>query len=318
MSIPFIDGEQVNKLLPMQECIGVMETMFRSLANKTAGQPLRSVMWLPERKGLLGMMPGYAIDNKVMGIKVISVFHGNRQLNLPSHQGMVMLLDADNGTPLAVFDAKEITAIRTAAASAVATKLLAREDSKVLAIIGSGEQAERHIEAVCSVRNIEQINLYSRHQHHAEVLADKIKASHNSNISVCHIAEACVKEADIICTVTSSSTPVIQYDWLRPGTHINAVGACTPHAQEIDAATMVNAKLFTDSYESVYNEPGDFLILFKEGLITKEHIIGEMAEVITRQKPGRESDKEITLFKSLGIAAEDIFSAHHIYKKLSR
>lgn len=317
MPLLFIDSEQLKELLPMNECIPVMEEMFISLANNRTGQPLRSIMWLPAKKGLLGMMPGYAVDKGVMGIKVISVFHGNRQLGLPSHQGIVMLMDANNGTPLMTFDAKEITAIRTAAASAVATKLLAREEAAILTIIGSGEQAERHIESVCLVRNIKQINIFSRNTGNANSLADKLKHQYPIDFAVYTDAAAAVKEADIICTVTSSSNPVIKADWIKPGTHINAVGACTPNAQEIDSSLMVNSKLYTDCYESIYTEPGDFLIPFKEGLIGKEQVVGEIGEVLVGDKPGRMNKEEITLFKSLGIAAEDIFSAFHVYTKIT-
>ncbi|MBI1782146.1 MAG: ornithine cyclodeaminase family protein, partial [Sphingobacteriales bacterium] len=288
----------------------------RSLANKTTGQPLRSIMWLPDKKGLLGMMPGYATDYGVMGIKVISVFHGNRQKALPSHQGVVMILDSNNGTPLMLFDAKEITSIRTAAASAVATKLLSNENAACLAIIGSGEQAERHIEAVCEVRNVRQINLWSRNQQNAQNLANKLKTKYSASFKVFSNPADAAKEADIICTVTSSTQPVISFDWIKAGAHINAIGACTPNAQEIDSATMVNARLYCDCYDSIYNEPGDFLIPFKQGLITKENVIGEIGEVIIGTKPGRQSFSDITLYKSLGIAAEDIFSAFHIYHKL--
>lgn len=317
MSIPFIDNEKIHNLLPMHECIEVMENMFRSLANKTAGQPLRSIMWLPGKKGLLGMMPGYTTDNGMMGIKVISVFHGNRQTGLPSHQGVVMLLDANNGNPLMLFDAKEITSIRTAAASAVATKFLANENAECLAIIGSGEQAEWHIEAISHVRNIKQINLSSRHQSNAEQLTEKLKKKYSASFFVYEKAVDAVREADIICTVTSSSQPVVLFDWIKPGTHINAVGACTPNAQEIDTATMIRSKVYTDCYDSIFNEPGDFLIPYKEGLITKENVIGEIGEVITGTKPGRQNQTDITLYKSLGIAAEDIFAAYHIYEKLN-
>lgn len=316
MSIPFIDNKKIDELLPMRECIVVMEDMFRSLAHKTTGQPLRSIMWLPGKKGLLGMMPGYAVEKGIMGIKVISVFHGNKQNGLPSHQGIVMLLDAGNGTPLMLLDAKEITSIRTAAASAVATKFLANDKAESLAIIGSGEQAERHIEAICQVRNISQINVWSRNRQNAEELAEKLKLKYSAPFNVVGSAKEVVKDADIICTVTSASQPVIAYDWIKPGAHINAVGACTPNAQEIDAATMMNAKLYCDCYESVFNEPGDFLIPFQQGLITKEKITGELSEVITGTKPGRQKQIEITLYKSLGIAAQDIFSACHIYQKL--
>ena len=177
LDIPFIDKERIASLLTMQECILVMEKMFRSLANGEATQPLRSLMWLPGRKGLLGMMPGYDKTAEVMGIKLISVFHGNRDKGYPSHQGVVVLFDANNGQPLMIFDASEITALRTAAASALATKLLSREDAELLSIIGSGEQAERHIESILLVRKIRQINIWSRNEKNATSLANKISGA---------------------------------------------------------------------------------------------------------------------------------------------
>ncbi len=312
----FINKEKVASLLPMNECIQVMEKMFRSLANGECIQPLRSLMWLPGKKGLLGMMPGYASELGMMGIKVISVFHANRDTGFPSHQGVVILFDAQHGQPLMFFDAEEITAVRTAAASAVATKLLSRENSETLAIIGSGEQAKRHIEAMLLVRDIKQINLWSRNEKNARQLANEIKGEYNIAFNLKKKAEDAVRNADIICTVTSSSQPVVMAEWIANGTHINAVGSSTPNARELDTAAVLRSKLFTDRYESVFNEAGDFLIPKKEGVINNDHVKAEIGEVLLGLKKGRENNNEITLFKSLGIAAEDIFSAWHIYQKI--
>jgi alanine dehydrogenase len=315
----FVNKEKIASLLPMEECIEVMEKMFRSLAAGECVQPLRSMMWLPGRTGLLGMMPGYAAKFGVMGIKVISVFHGNREAGLPSHQGVVMLFDAQHGQPLMLFDAGEITAIRTAAASAVATRLLSRENSERLAIIGSGEQAKRHIEAMLLVRKIKQVNLWSRNEKNARELAEKISSQYKSQykmtVRVTKNVKETVKHTDIICTVTSSKEPVVMGEWIAAGTHINAVGSSTPATRELDTAALVKSKLFTDCYESLLNEAGDFLIPKKEGAVTDEHIKAEVGEVLSGTKKGRENDEEITLFKSLGIAAEDIFAAWHIYEK---
>src|SRR6266540_4354536 len=180
----FVNKEKIVSLLPMNDCIEVMEEMFRSLASGECIQPLRSMMWLPDRHGLLGMMPGHAKSLGVMGIKVISVFHGNRDADLPSHQGVVILFDAQHGQPLMIFDANEITAIRTAAASAVATRLLSRDNSELLAIIGSGELAKRHIEAMLLVRKIKQVNLWSRNQKNARELAEKISSQYKIVVRV--------------------------------------------------------------------------------------------------------------------------------------
>jgi ornithine cyclodeaminase len=312
----FIPQQKIASLLPMHECISVMENMFLSLAAGECLQPLRSLMWLPDRHGVLGMMPGYASNPGVMGIKVISVFHGNREAGLPSHQGVVILFDAKHGQPLMIFDALEITAIRTAAASAVATQVLSRKESTTLAIIGSGEQAKRHIEAMLLVRNIKQINIASRNEKNARDLAEQTASLYNIPVEAKQNIKEAVVDADIICTVTSSKEPVIMRDWIAPGTHINAIGSSTPAARELDTATIVHSKLFTDCYESIFNEAGDFLIPKKEGAITDAHVKAELGEVLSGTKKGRENDEEITVFKSLGIAAEDIFSAWHVYEKV--
>jgi ornithine cyclodeaminase len=215
------------------------------------------------------------------------------------------------------FDGLEITAIRTAAASAVATKLLSRKNSSTLAIIGSGEQAKRHIEAILFVRNIKQINIWSRNKKHAKDLAEQTFSKYNIPVQAADNVKEAVTNADIICTVTSSREPVLFGEWIAAGTHINAVGSSVAAARELDTAAIINSKLFTDRYESLFNEAGDFLIPKKEGVVTDDHVKAEIGEVLSGTKKGREDDKEITVFKSLGIAAEDIFSAYHIYEKIN-
>jgi len=318
MDPSFINKEKIASLLPMKECVEIMEEMFRALSSGQCVQPLRTIMWLPNRVGLLGMMPGHSEALGVMGIKVISVFHSNRNLGLPSHQGVVILFDAKHGQPLMIFDAAEITAIRTAAASAVATRLLSRENSKLLAIIGSGEQAERHIEAISLVRKLKQVNIWSRNEDHSAELAEKISNRVSLAVSIEKTAQDASRNADIICTVTSSQQPVIHRDWISDGAHINAVGSSTAVSRELDSSTIVRSVLFTDCYESLFNEAGDFLIPQKEGAVTENHVRGEIGEVLLGRKKGRQSDEEITVFKSLGIAAEDIFAAWHIYQKVNK
>src|SRR4030095_11273673 len=313
----FVNKEKIASHLPMEECIDVMEKMFRSLAAGECLQPLRNIMRIPDGSGVLGMMPGHAAKLGVMGIKVITVFPANCESGLPSHQGVVMLFDAKNGQPLMLFDALEITAIRTAAASAVATKLLSRENSSTLAIIGSGEQAKRHIEAMLLVRNIRNINIWSRTEKNAKQLVNELSGEYNFNIHVKKNVQMAVEHADIFCTVTSSKEPIVMGDWIASGTHINAVGSSTAAARELNTAAIVKSKLFTDCYESLFNEAGDFLIPKKEETVTDEHVKGEIGEVLSGTKKGRENDEEITVFKSLGISAEDIFSAYHIYQKIN-
>jgi alanine dehydrogenase len=309
----YLDRKRVAALLPMDDCITVMEQTFRSLAAGNTLQPLRTLMWLPDKSGILGMMPGYAKNPDILGIKVITIFHANGALGLPSHQGVVILFDAKQGTPLLILDATEITAIRTAATSALATKLLARKDATHLAILGTGEQAERHIQAISLVRSIDRITIWGRNNDHAETLARKFK-----NTQIAPTAKEAVSDADIICTVTASREPILYGEWIPEGAHINAVGSCTPATRELDTAAVVHASLFTDRYESLFKEAGDFLIPKQEGAITEDHVKGELGEVLTGTKPGRENSEEITLFKSLGIAAEDLYAAWHIYQNMQK
>jgi ornithine cyclodeaminase len=324
----FLDKQRIARLLPMDECITVMEEMFRSLSKGDCLQPLRSLMWLPDHSGLLGMMPGYSTGSgasvlpgtanspSILGIKVITIFHANHSLGLPSHQGVVILFDATHGTPLLLLDAAEITAIRTAAASAVATRLLAREDASRLAILGTGEQAERHIESISHVRNLTTITIWGRNPAHAEDLSRRMSSRYNISIRTAATPQAAVSNADIICTLTSSPSPILHGTWLTDGAHINAVGSCTPSTRELDSTAVRRSRLFTDRYESLFREAGEFLIPKSEGLISEDDVHGEIGEILTQTRPGRRDHAEITLFKSLGIAAEDLFAARHIYDKL--
>lgn len=307
----YLNKEKIAALLPMTECIPLMEDMFRALADGECLQPLRSLMWLPNKSGLLGMMPAYA--RSILGIKVITIFPGNGAAGYPSHQGIVILFDGKHGQPLMLFDAAEITAIRTAAASAVATRLLSRQDSERLAIIGTGEQAEKHIEAILLVRNIRQIHLWGRNPTHTAALQDKIIRKYKIPIEIKNTVQTAVETADIICTVTAAAQPILHGAWIPKGAHLNVVGSCTPQAREVDSSAILHSSLFTDCYESIFKEAGDFLIPKKEGLITDSHVKGELGEVLSGAKTGRESKEEITLFKSLGIASEDLYSACHIY-----
>jgi ornithine cyclodeaminase len=305
----------------MQDCISVMERMFRSLSAGECLQPLRNLLWLPDKSGILGMMPGYAGGPGILGIKVITVFHGNGALGLPSHQGVVMLFDAKHGTPLLLLDAATITAIRTAAASALATRLLARENATRLAILGTGEQALQHAEAIALVRPLTAITVWGRNEMHAANLAHQLGArlaSLDLPIHIASSAQEAVEDADIICTVTSSPTPILIGSWIPEGAHLNVVGSCTPTTREIDTQAVLRSRLFTDKYESLFNEAGEFLIPKNQGFLNESFVQGEIAEVLTGAKPGRTNATDITLFKSLGIAAEDLFAARYIYDQLSQ
>jgi ornithine cyclodeaminase len=316
MSLLIINDVEVEHLLPMNECIIVMEEAFGGLARGDFYQPLRTITTPPDVKGVMALMPTFrAGQTPRFGLKAICVFPGNAALGKDAHQGGVLLFDGTNGEPLAIANASAITAIRTAAVSGLATRLLAREDAADLAIIGAGVQARTHLLAMSSVRRLTRIRVAARRFASAKKFAAEMKARAPCPIEPVESAEAAVRKADIIVTATTSHDPVINRDWLSPGVHINAVGTYSFKAREIDTATMKNATLFVDRRESALNEAGDYLIAAKEGAIGPEHIRAELSEVVTGAHPGRTSSEEITVFKSLGLAMEDLAATDYIFRK---
>lgn len=318
MDVLIINQDEVRRLLPMNKCIDLMDQTLRTLARGDAVQPLRSATWLPDRSGLIGLMPGYLGEPQALGVKVVTVFPGNHGTDFDSHQGAVMLFDVDNGSPLAILDATEITAIRTAAVSAVATNRLAREDASCLALLGSGTQARTHLEALMLVRDVKEVRLWSLNSDRAAQFARRESTRYNIRIEAKSTASEAVDGADIICTVTAATEPILLGQWISPGAHINAVGACTPNARELDTAAVVNSRLFVDRLESALNESGDFRFPKAEGAIDDDKIVGELGDVLLERVVGRSSSKEITLFKSLGLAVEDLAAAHYIFDHAKR
>jgi ornithine cyclodeaminase len=313
METMIISQEEVPGLLPMDECIAAVRQALGDLALGHGIQPLRPVMWLPEKVGALGMMPGYLSSIKTIGIKAITVFPSNAGTEYDSHQGTVMLFDASNGSLKAVIDATEITAIRTAAVSAVATDLLARPDSSVLTVLGSGVQGRAHVEAIPLVRPIDEIRVWSRNPDNARRLVE----SDIGGVARIHVVEsvvAAVEGADIVCTTTSSSGAILPGFLLEPGTHINAVGSSVPFARELDSEAIGKARVFVDSRESALNESGDFLMARAEGAVDDDGILAEIGELIVGSHPGRGKEDEITLFISLGLAVEDIAAGDLVYR----
>jgi ornithine cyclodeaminase len=305
----------VSQLLPMRECMEVMADALKSLARGEVILPLRPVLWLPEKVGALGMMPAYSSGLQAFGLKVVSVFPGNHGTEHDSHQGAVLLFEATHGQLLAIIDASSITAIRTAAVSGVATRLLANSNAGDLAILGSGVQARTHLEAMLLARPIRRVRVWSRDPAHTHSFAERQSRRHQIAVEPMATAKDAVTGADLICTTTSAKEPVLLGEWLAPGTHINAVGSSVPFTRELDTAAVVKSRLFADRRESTLNEAGDFIFPKKEGAIGDDHFRGEIGELLLGQLAGRESPKEITLFKSLGLAVEDLASAHHIYQR---
>ena len=310
---------EIVQLLPMAECIEVMAGALQALAAGQALLPLRTMMLLPggppEAQNLMGLMPSYLGSIQAFGVKVIAAFPGNYGSQFDTHQGVVILFDAQNGMLRAILDGTSITAIRTAAVSGVATSLLARQDAGDLALIGAGTQARTHLEAMKTVRNLRRVRVYSLPLEGAYAFAEREARRNGIPVEVKLTASEAVEGADIICTTTTSHEPVLKGEWVSPGAHINAVGAFQPTTRELDTQAVVQARLYVDRRESTLHEAGEFLIPKSEGGIGDEHIIGELGEVLSGKAPGRGSPDEITLFKSLGIAIEDLAAAHHVLHK---
>lgn len=315
MKVLIVNSGEVRRLLPMKECIDVMADTLAAVERGEAILPLRPILWLPEKVGALGMMPAFLGNIDAVGLKVITVFHGNRGTKYQSHQGAVMLFETKHGQLLSIIDASSITAIRTAAVSGVATRLLAREDAKSLAILGSGVQAATHLEAMLESRAISSVNIWSRDPENARRFADRASKRHSIRVTpFSNVADA-IRDADIICTTTGAREPIVKGDWIKPGAHINAVGSSVPFARELDSIAVKRSRLFVDRTESTLAEGGDFLLARQEGAVGDDHILGEIGQLVLRKVEGRRSHEDITLFKSLGLAVEDLASANYIYNK---
>ena len=316
MKILVLDSQQIRELLPMRDCIELMADALSALARGEVFQPLRTIIRPPEARGLLGLMPAYRTGEQgAFGMKAICVFPGNPAIGKDAHQGAVMLFSRETGEFLALMNASEITAIRTAAVSAVATRLLAREDAHELAIIGAGVQARTHLTALAAVRSIKQARVACRNIEHAQGLVREMQPRVSFPIEAVRTNEEAVRGADLIVTATSSQEPVINKDWISPGAHVNAIGTHSPNSREVDSATMAAARIFVDRRESAMNESGDYLLAAKEGLINEDSIVAEVGEILIETKSGRRSADEITLFKSLGLAIEDVACAEYLYEK---
>jgi ornithine cyclodeaminase len=307
---------EVEKLLPMNECIAVMRVALLALAEGKLHQPLRTIIRPPNAKGLIGLMPSHKSgDEAAFGLKAVCVFPENPSKGKDAHQGAVLLLSGDTGELLALMNASAITAIRTAAVSGVATDLLARADVGDLAIVGSGVQARTHLSAMSEVRSIKRCRIASRRIEHAQTFAEEMSAKVSFPIEVVPSVEEALKDADLIVTATNSVEPIVKREWIADGAHLNVVGSSFPKAREVDSATMAAASLFVDRVESTINEAGDYLLALRDGVIGPDHIRAELGEILKGDKPGRTSPGEITLFKSLGLAVEDLFAAEHVYKR---
>jgi ornithine cyclodeaminase/alanine dehydrogenase-like protein (mu-crystallin family) len=312
MEVVVLSNVEVRELLPVSECIDVMAQALIDVTNGDVWHPLRTVMRPPEEASLMGMMAAHrSAPTPDYGIKVVCIFPGNRARGLESHFGTVSLFDGDTGAPLAIVDAGAVTAIRTAAVSAVATRELARRDADRLAVLGAGIQARAHLEALALVRPFASARVWGRTEGHARSVAEEAKVPFP--VEVASSPREAVADADVIATTTASPEPILVRDWLAPGAHINAVGSSIPTAREIDAPTMAAAALFADRRESFYAEAGDYLLALDE--IGPREVRAELGEVLTGVGEGRLADDELTLFKSLGLAVEDLAAVEYLYRR---
>jgi ornithine cyclodeaminase/alanine dehydrogenase-like protein (mu-crystallin family) len=315
VEIRVLRAPEVRRLLPMTECIELMRGTMIAVSQGRVVPPLRSIMVMPGDRGMLGNMPGYLADPECFGVKLVSLIPRNKPPQYSSHLGLVLLFEADHGCPVALVDAAEITAIRTAAASGLATRLLARPEAGDLALLGAGEQARSHLEAMLAVRALRRIRIWARDRDKAATFAKIEGARYGTTIETSATVHEAVDGADIICTVTKAREPILLGEWLAPGAHLNVVGSSIASTAEIDTPAVVKSQFFVDYLDSTIHEGGEYLRALKSGAITQEHILGEIGEVANGSKTGRRSPSDITLYKSLGIAPQDLASAHYVTEK---
>jgi ornithine cyclodeaminase/alanine dehydrogenase-like protein (mu-crystallin family) len=315
MQIRILRGADIRQLLPMAECVNLMQRTMIAVAERRVVLPLRSVMVMPGGLGMFGNMPGYLADPECFGVKLVSLIPRNKPPQYSSHLGLVLLFEAEHGCPVALLDAAEITALRTAAASGLATRLLARGDAGDLALLGAGEQARSHLEAMLTVRTLRRIRVWARDEVKAQAFAEAESARHRITIETSASVAEAVAGADIICTLTKAREPILFGEQLAAGVHLNVVGSSIAATAEIDTPAVVKSRFFVDYRESTVNEGGEYLRALKTGAITPDHIQGEIGEVANGTKLGRRAPNEVTLYKSLGIAPQDLASAHYVLQQ---
>jgi len=309
-----IDAAGVRELLPMQACIEAVAAAMAGVAAGTVRVPKRTFMPLESAGDALLLMPGAAREPNVYGAKIIGLHPGNPAQGRPAIQGFVALFDADTGTPLCIVDGAVLTSIRTAAASALATRLLARPDAATHGVFGTGALARTHIEAIASVRPCKRVRVWGRHLRKARALAREEAARTGLEIeAVADPAEAAA--CDVVSTVTGAAEPVLQGRWIRPGTHVNLVGAHSASTREADSDLIAMARVYTDLMDSLLEEGGDVLIPMREGRIDRSQLAGEIGQVLAGRLAGRTDEAEITVYKSHGITAQDLYAAHLTYTR---
>jgi ornithine cyclodeaminase/alanine dehydrogenase-like protein (mu-crystallin family) len=317
MRVLVLSHRDVLAALPPEACAEAMAAVLAGHARGETFMPLRSVMMPPDAAGFMGLMPGWrgrpGGGAAAFALKVVCIMPGNPGRGLDAHQGLVTLFDGESGVPTAILDASAVTAVRTAAVTAVATRALARDDARTLAVLGAGTQARAHLRALAGVREFEQVRVYAPTRAHAQAVVQELAGQAGAprgGLSVAASAGEAVRGADVVVTVTSAREPVLRRAWLKPGAHVSAVGASTPQARELDTDTVAASALFCDSRESLRHEAGEFRLAVAEGKIAgEEHVRAELGEVLAGTAAGRRDAAELTLFRSLGLAIEDLAAA---------
>ena len=304
MSILVLSEHDVRALLDMESCVEAMEEVLSALARGELFQPLRSVARPPGANGLIGLMPAHRSGERAAwSLKEIVVIPSNPTRGLDAHQGAVLLHDGETGQLVALLNASPVTEIRTAAVSGVATRALARKDASRVAILGAGVQGRSHVRAMRAVLEDPEIRIWARNPDASAALAAEVGAVAAPS------PDAALLGAEVVCTTTSALEPIVELRWLAEGAHVNAVGSSIPTTRELDTATVAAASFFVDRRESTLNEAGDYLLPAAEGAVGPEHIKAELGEVLIGAHPGRQDESELTVFKSLGIAVEDLAAA---------
>ncbi|HUU79391.1 MAG TPA: hypothetical protein VMX55_13680 [candidate division Zixibacteria bacterium] len=306
-----LSSKDVKQALPMQQAIETMKEAFIQLTENKAVIPPRIHLGIPEFNGDSLIMPVFIPNVEKIGLKVINLFNDNPKKNLPLIHALVLIFDSTNGCPIAMMNGSYLTALRTGAGSGLATDLLANKDSKIVSIFGAGQQGRTQLEAVCSVRQIRKAFIYDTNKKRAKEFAEEMSDKLSIPILLSESAQE-LKEADIICTATNSLTPVFSDNNIKSGVHINAIGSYKPNIREIPSETIRRSKIFVDHKESCLSEAGDLIIPIKEGIITKNNIIAELGELLTKDTYFRKTKNDITLYKSVGNAVQDIITANQI------
>jgi len=311
-----ISSDEVYATLPIAECIDVVEAAMIGVSRGRATLPLRSIMPLGDGNAM-GIMPGGLAEPHVHGIKLVSLYPENPKQGLSSHEGVILLFDTRDGRPIAAVDGASVTALRTAAASAAATRALSREDSRVLAILGAGEQADHHLPALLAVRPFDEIRVWTRTFANAEAFAAR-HAACGALVRAVDTAQKAVKGADVVVAATASPMPILMGDWLGLGQHINLVGASIASRREIDDGGVAKGRYFVDTMAGARAQAGEYIDAVKAGAVAEDHIVGEIGRVYEGTLAGRLNEADITIYKSLGVAAQDLATAHEILQRLRR